>query len=547
MRNLEEGLSLINGNILTLNGRQPIAEALHVRQGRIMCVGTTQQILEETQRTDEVIDLDGMTVVPGLVESHMHPSGLATTLLEVDLRASKVSSVGDILEAVREKARDLPEGTWIKARGYDDTKLRENRHITREELDSVASSHPVYIKRTCGHMGVANSVALSLSGVTRYTSDPEGGHIARDAVTGELTGLLLETAQRLLSIPPYSEKDLERGFEPAFEIIAAWGLTTIHDMGVTQTAFRAYQHLMASGRLTARVRLWFSALSEAGQWRLLDAIFASGISSGFGNDMLKVMGMKFMLDGSVGGRSAAVAEGFEGEPGNLGILYMSSDELAPMFIECQRHGLRIGVHAIGERSIEVAVRAFESAASVLPLETVRGLRNRIEHCGLPTEEQLRRMKQLGLVAASSTGFIHDLGDSYIRNLGARVSRAYPMRSFIDHGIPAPGSSDCPVCNGNPLLGLGGSVTRKTQSGKVWDNVENITPLEALRAYTTLGAHSAMEEHLYGALAPGMLADITVLSKDPLAVAVDEIKDIKAQMTFVGGRKVFDRSESALEW
>ncbi len=532
--------ALVNADVITLDTKMPSASAVLVQHGRIALVGESRQILEQV-RGEEVVDLGGLTLVPGLVESHMHPSGLATALLEVDLRPGRVNCVQDILKAVRQRTEKEPPGTWIRARGYDDTKLKERRHITRDELDSVSSLHPVYVRRTCGHMGVANSMALRVSGVTQHTQDPPGGRIERSAEAGELTGLLLEQAQRLLSIPAYTEEQYVSGLEKALSVIGGWGLTTIHDMGVGRTVLGAYTRLLEKRRLTARVRVWLSAERAD----VLDD--AMGLASGEGCDMLKIMGMKFMLDGSVGGRSAALAQPYAGDAHNRGILYMNEEELAPRVLKCLRNGLRVGVHAIGERAIEVCIRAFESASDVIPLNTLRNMRNRIEHCALPTAEQVLRMKRLGLVAASSTGFIHELGDSYIQNLGSRVARAYPMSTFLQYGIAAPGSSDCPVCNGNPFLGMGGAVTRKTQSGAIWDNSQNISALEALSAYTTLGAYSALEEHSYGAIKKGMLGDMTLLSHNPLRAEPDAIKHIRAEMTFVGGVKVFDSSLGRPEW
>ena len=538
----ENELLLKNGQILTFDHNIPGAKALLVRDGRIVYVGTEQGAFAECRGTPEVIDVAGKTVTPGFVESHMHPSILATTLLDVNCVYPAVKSIADIVSNVAERVNETDEQRWVRGWGYDDSKLKEHRHPTRWDLDKVSPNNPVYIRRTCAHMGVANSEALRLSGITKDTPDPEGGCIQRDPATGEPTGLLMDRAQDLVAIAPYTDEEIEHGFMLALEQLSKWGITTVHDMLVDSTAFRVYQKLARSHKLPVRVRLWLEGVTfgsrDAG---LIPHALALGLASGYGNDMLKVMGMKFILDGSIGGRSAAVAESYVGATDDKGILYVGRDELVPLVTECIRKGLRVSIHGIGERAIELALASMEDVTKEVPIETVRSMRNRIDHCVLPTKDHLRRIKNLGLIVESSLSFIYALGDSWISNLGhERACSTFPTRTTIDMGIPLAGNSDSPVCDGNPLLGMYAAVTRKTATGRSFGNSESITVDEALRAYTTVGAYAGCEENLYGSITPGKRADLVVLSENPTAVPPEHLKDIDVEMTFMNGIKVYAR-------
>ena len=538
----ENELLLKNGQILALDPSVPETEALMIRDGRIAYVGTEQGALAASHSTPDVIDLEGKTVIPGFVESHMHPSILATTLLDVNCVYPAVKSVADIVNNVAERINETDKQRWVRGWGYDDSKLEEHRHPTRWDLDEVSPDNPVYIRRTCAHMGVANSEALRISGITKNTSDPEGGCIQRDPATGEPTGLLMDRAQDLLAIPPYTDEEVERGFMLALGQLSKWGITTVHDMLVDSAAFRVYQKLAESNKLSVRVRPWLEGITfgsrDAG---LIPHALGLGLKSGYGNDMLKVMGMKFILDGSIGGRSAAVAESYVGTTDDKGILYVGGDELVPLVTECAKKGLRVSIHGIGERAIELAIAAMEEVTKEVPIETVRSMRNRIDHCVLPTEDHLKRIKNLGLIVESSISFIYALGDSWISNLGhERACSTFPTRTTIDMGIPLAGNSDSPVCDGNPLLGMYAAVTRKTSTGQSFGNSESITVDEALRAYTTVGAYAGCEEDLYGSITPGKRADLVVLSENPMEVSPEHLKDIGVEMTFINGVKVYTR-------
>lgn len=527
----------INGHILTMNDEQKEAQAVAVRNGSIVWVGKNDDVLALKGENTDVVDLEGKTMMPGFVESHTHTTGYGLNLLQVDLRPEKAPALDDFLQKIKEAVERTPKGEWIRGWGWDDSRLAEKRNPTRWDLDKVAPDHPVFLKRTCGHVAVANSKALEISGITKDTPDPYGGHIVKDKETGEPTGLLQEKAQGLIKIPKFTFKDVAEGLKLAQKDYAKWGITTLHDMSTQAIDLQVFQYLRDTGELTVRVRPWIWAMDQEPRVGLLDDLIALGIRSGFGDDMVKIQGSKFMLDGSAGGRTAAVAEPYEDDD-SKGILYYTKDEVAPYMKKSIEAGLRVAIHAIGERAIDVAIESFKEAHESVDITKMR---NRIEHCGLPTDEHLQAMKDLELIAASSIGFIYHLGDSYIKNLGPeRMKRAYPHKSFKEYGIVAPGNSDLPVTNGNPWYGIYAAVTRKTISGQVSDTVQNISVYDALKAYTTDAAYSSFEEDTLGVIKENAKADLIVLSDNPLEVDVEQLKDISIDATYMNGKLIYSK-------
>ncbi|MEC5423283.1 amidohydrolase [Virgibacillus sp. C22-A2] len=534
----EADLILINANVITMDEALPKANSVVVKDGLIIFVGDKEDSLSWQGDNTEITDLNGKTVLPGFVESHIHPALYGLNLLEIDCRTPQVSSIEDILIKVQEQTGETQEGQWIRGWGWDDSKLQEKRNPTRWDLDKVAPNHPVILKRTCSHVAVANSKALEISGITKETKDPKGGHIVHDEFSGEITGLLQEKAQGLLSIPHYEFKDVVKGMKLAQKDFAKWGITTVHDMSTQTAELQVYQYLLENDELDVRVRPWIWALDQNGMTGLHNEVLSTGLRSGFGNDMLKIQGMKFMLDGSVGGRTAAVNESYENS-NDKGILYCDVKDVSPYMKQAMESGLRVAIHGIGERAIEVALQGFEEASKSMDISTMR---NRIEHCALPTENHLSRMKKMELIAGSSIGFLYHIGDSYLNNLGSeRMKRVYPHKSFKEYGIVAPGNSDLPVTGGNPWTGIYAAVTRKSMTGQVLDETQNISVFDALKAYTSDAAYSSFEEQSIGVIRPLGKADIIVVSDDPFDIDVENLKDINVESTFINGRLIYSES------
>ncbi|MCK1802812.1 amidohydrolase [Brevibacterium sp. R8603A2] len=505
-----------------------------VVDGRVRSIDEAAPDWTRADPDSRTVDLAGQYLLPGFIESHGHPAMLARTLLEVDVTPQSAGSIAAIQDAVAAAVQDPPADGWIRGAGWLEGYLDDRRVPTRQDLDAVAPDHPVVLIRGCRHIALANSKALELSGIDASTADPAGGRLVRDPDTGEPTGILQEAAQDLLQIPAYTPEMLERGFALAQAKFAEWGVTTVNDMSTGSAEMRLYTALNRADRLGVRVRPWLWALDQMGMKGLLSAAVGAGITSGLGDDMVRIQGMKFVLDGGVGGQTAALTCPYE-HSDETGILYYDDEEITAAVRRALEHGLRPAIHGIGDAAIDQALRALEGTGLMGRVEEMRA---RIEHCTLPSDENLDALARHGIIAASSVGFVYHIGDSYLDVLGTeRMERVYPHRTFIDRGIVAPGNSDVPVTNGNPWEGIYGAVTRKSSSGQVLDTVQNITVAEALAAYTSLAAYATFEEDTLGTIAVGAHADFGVYERSPFEVDVEELKDFTPTGVYLAGEPV----------
>ena len=540
LEKLRADMVLVDGKIVTVDPQDTIVEAVAVKDGRILATGTTSEIMELAGEGSEVVDLGGKTVLPGLIDTHTHPSGAAGRLYEINCRSPPVKNIGEILGMVADKASELGSGKWIRGSNYNDIKLEERRHITRWELDEVAPENPVFISKETGHLYVVNSRALELAGITKDTPDPPGGQIDRDT-KGEATGLLYETAGRLVSslIPPYSVKEIKEGMRAVWNQFSEWGVTTTHDASGFGDAIRAYQQLLSEGVRQVRTLLMVSAHPQRPEGaNLLESMAALGVESGFGNDWLRVMTLKIMGDGSGSGGSAAVYTPQHRGTKGLGLMTTSPEEIRELTVKAHEAGIRVSIHSIGDRGIDLALDAIEEAQRLKP---VPDMRHRIEHNSVCTPKQLGRIKELGVTPSSSIGYMWGIGDDYVENFGPeRVRWLHPHWTMMEMGITAGGNSDYPVSNGNPMIQIYEAVTRRTRTGQVVSPEEAISVMDAIRLYTWNGAYLGKEEDIKGSIEPGKLADMVVIDRDILRVPSDEIKDIKVLTTIVDGIIVYQR-------
>jgi len=359
---------LVGGKVVTVDPSNSIVEAVAVKDGRILATGPASEVMELAGEHTEVVDLGGKTVLPGLIDTHTHPSGAATRLYEVNCRSPPIRSIGEILEMVAEKAAELGPGVWIRGANYNDIKLEERRHITRWELDEVAPDNPVFISKETGHLYVVNGRALELAGITRETPDPPGGKIDRNP-DGEATGLLYETAGRLVSslIPPYTVEEIREGMRGVWARFSEWGVTTTHDASAYGDAIRAYQELLAEGIHQVRTLLMVSVHPQRPEGAdLLEAMEDLGIESGFGDEWLKVMSLKIMGDGSGAGGSASVYTPQHRGTKGLGLMTTSPEEIRRLTVRAHRAGIRVSIHSIGDRGIDLALDAIEEAQRLKP-------------------------------------------------------------------------------------------------------------------------------------------------------------------------------------
>lgn len=535
-------LVLLNGKLVTVDGKEGICEAVGVKDGKILVVGSSGDVKRAIGRRTRVVDLKGKTVLPGFVDCHNHTPARVNY---VELHW--VRTMDELIEKLREKAKRAPEGRWIIGGGFNESKLREKRFPNRYDLDKASKDHPIAISRTGGHMGsIYNTYALNLGGITRDTPDPPPpAYIERDPVTREPLGNLRESAEQpLLRLrskePKPSMEETKEALKETFKELLAWGITSVLDPGIEGDKLRAYEELLRSGELWIRVsflvgRSGITKMGPDGVREKVEAVEAIGLLPGFGNDWLRMTGFKLMTDGSMSAATCALYEPYEGQPRNYGIFHEAmgtKEEFTEYLAEAHRAGLRVGVHAIGDKAIDVTLDAIEAALKAYPREDHR---HSIEHCGLPTNEALARMKRLGVTASASVGFGWELGDQHQVLIGPeRMKRYYPMRSFKNYGIKAGANFDHSVTMADVIKGIYVMVTRKSETGGDLGQNERISRMDAIRAFTIDAAYLNFEEHMKGSIEPRKLGDFVVLDRDILTCAEEEIKDIKVLMTIVGG-------------
>jgi predicted amidohydrolase YtcJ len=494
---------------------------------RIAAVGTPEEVT--VPEGAEVIDARRKTVIPGLIDSHTHFILMGVrTLTTLDL--SKTKSLAEVLEQVKGRAPSIPEGAWLEGHGWDESGWPERRYPSKWDLDQVASDTPVVLSPYYGHLLSVNSLALELANVSKDTPSPPGGEVVKDPETGEPTGILRDEAMGLInSVKPQMSPEVSlQGLRKACEIALSWGVTSIHELDADALQFRTYQDALREGSL--RVRAYVMPTARFTE-KLIDGLGASGIKTGFGNEWLRIGSAKIFIDGSMGARTAVLSEPYDDDPSTKGIFTISPDKLMKRVAKAHGYGLQVAIHAIGDGAIEKALNAFEAAVEASP----RDHRHRIEHCEILTEEQILRIKRLGVVPSMQPNFAGEWGGPdgmYEQRLGLeRLKLNNQFRRFLDEGITVAFGSDCGYCPPwpmNPMYGVWAAVNHPIESSSI--SVE-----EAIRCYTLDAAYASFEEGLKGSLEPGKLADVAVLSEDLSSIDLDAIKDVTVDFTMVGGK------------
>lgn len=530
--------TVLTGGKVFLGPGLGFAEAVALFGGRVLASGTAAEMAELVGPGTDRIDLAGRLAVPGLNDAHQHMMSVGMGTFEVNLKRDDIRTVDHVLAAIKDKVDQVAPGEWVFGRGYDHFNLDVKRHPLREELDQVAPDNPVYIKRTCGHMGVANSKALAMAGIREGVAQPSGGHV--EAQNGKLTGLLQETAQNLIykAFPKASFDDFVSGIEAGAVLNLSYGITSCTDPAVgLREGFKDWQAYLAArrqGRLPVRMYLMPLAGSTGWPERIVDM----DLMTGDGDEWLRVGPMKLFADGSAGGKTAAMLQPYADDAENRGIFIYGDEEIHGMIADYHARGFQIATHAIGDAAIEQVLSGYERAIGNTGDRTRR---HRIEHCGFLTQDQLDRMARSGVLPAPQSIFLYEFGDLYVDALGhGRPEASYPMRRWQDAGLYPSGSSDGPVSSTNPFRGLYTMVTRKTNKGTVLGAAEALTLEEAIGAYTVNSAYGSFEETIKGTLAPGMLADLAVLDTDLFATEPAAWLDAQADLTVVGGRVAYDR-------
>jgi predicted amidohydrolase YtcJ len=446
-----------------------------------------------------------------------------------------VPTLDEALARVAARAETIPEGHWLKGRGWDQSLWEGGALPTREQLDRVAPAHPVYLRRKCGHAGWANSRALALAGITSSTPDPFGGAIDRDAATGEPTGILKENAMDLVGglIEEPAVDEMAEAIKTAMANAHKLGLVGVHTMEGSD-AFGAFQRLAAAGELDMRVLMQIPEEN-------LDAAIQAGLRSGFGNERLRIGGVKIFADGALGARTAYMLEPFEGEPDNTGIAVATAEHLKDVMGKASRAEIACFVHAIGDRANREVLDAVEASRRK---GEGRHLRHRIEHTQVLHPDDIPRLAKLGVIASMQP--IHATQDMLLANnhWGARSAGAYAFRSLLNSGAVLAFGSDSPVEDLNVMKGIHAAVTRRRADGSPgpdgWYPEQRLTVAEAVHAYTAGAAHASGEETRKGTLAPGKVADLVVLSQDIFTIEPMAILETEVVATMFDGDFVYAR-------
>ncbi len=521
-----------NARVVTLDPDRPAAEALAAAGGRVVLVGTAEAALSLAGPHTVRLNGRGNLVIPGFVDSHIHFASWAVARRQVDLTGARTLS--EALERVRAAAEKVPPGEWVIGRGWDHSTWDGGRFPTRADLDPVVPDRPVLLTRKDGHSIWVNSLALARAGIGRETPDPPGGRIDRDD-RGEPTGILREgPAMRLVwqAVGRPGPDAIESALREAIPEAHRLGLTGIHEIDGRE-AFQAYQRLNRTGSLTLRVRLFLNPAHE-----LLEPATRLGLMSGFGDDWLRISGVKFFADGSLGSLTALMLEPYEGTEDNCGVAVTAADQLRAWVEAASRAGLAVAIHAIGDRANRVCLDILEATRE---LWASRGLRPRIEHVQLLHPADIPRLARIGVVASMQP--IHCTQDLFLaeRHWGARSRYGYAWRSLLDQGTALAFGSDCPVETLDPFRGLFAAVTRRREDGYPpagWYPEERLDIWSAVRAYTVGAAFAVGEEGWWGSLRPGSYADLVVLDRDIFEARPEELLDTRVLATVVGGRLVY---------
>lgn len=527
--------------IHTVDEGSTTATAMLLDHGRILAIGSTadcEAAAGAAGLSPERVDLGDAVVVPGFIDAHAHPLMYGQMMTWVDCGPAKAASIPEIVALLKAAAADLPDGRPVRGYGYEHRNLVEQRHPTRFELDEVATDREVYLMNASGHGGVVNSHTLEVNGVDRETPNPAGGEFFRDA-DGELTGELSDAACNILTgvhgvnvghhgpnfhLADEPEEHL-RQLDVATRRFLAGGVTTIGDAQVSRREFDMYLRLAEAGRLELRVSMYLLS-------HLLDEALEMGLVGQFGNAHLSFAGIKFYADGTLGGWTAYFPDGYVGDPCRTGQLYHEPADYAELIRRAHAAGLQTATHAQSPTAIEMVVSAIEAALADRPDDDAR---HRIEHCGLPTGEQIERMAAAGIRPVNQPQHYYNWGEGVEDAIGTPGERFNPLGEFERAGVPMTISSDAPVADPIPLEAVQAAVTRVTRRGNSLGSDDlRISALAALRAHTYEGAVSLGREDDLGSLEVGKYADFAVLADDPVAVEPERIAEIRVLETWVGG-------------
>ena len=523
-------LLIKSARVYTMVGSRPLAEAVAVLGDRIIAAGSNDELMPLAGPDTRVLDGSGTTVTPGFIDAHSHPDGASdVTGADVNLR-----SIDEIKNAMHAQASGTPPGQWVIGNKYDDTKLTEGRPVNRHDLDEAVPGQPAIIRHRGGHTAVVNSRGLEVAGITMSTPDPEGGHFGRE--NGELSGFVAETALTEVIAnagewPEITRAVRQQGVAYLSRAMARAGLTSTTDSWGSVESLTAYQDARDAGELLTRL-----SFMPYGPSRLYADLKSAGIRSGFGDEWIRFGAVKYWADGSASERTMRMSTPFKGRPDDYGILTMDQSEIDAAVEDALKYGWRIGIHANGDVTIDMVLKAYEQA---LKDWSGPNPRLRLEHCSLVNPGLLQRIKDTGSIPTPFYTYAHYHGNKWPDYGEEKMQWMFAHRSFLDYDIPVAPASDYTPGPFEPLMAIQSMVTRRDFNGRVWGPNQRISVPEAMKICTVNGAWASMEEELKGSIFPGKLADLVMLGADPNDTVADEIKNIPVLRTLVGGKVVYE--------
>lgn len=531
-------LIITGGRIYTVDDARPLAEAMAVREGRILFVGSRRGALVFRGANTRVVDLEGLTVIPGMVDAHAHLLGLGNALRTVNLVGAR--SYDEVIARVAARAREVSAGTWIVGRGWDQNQWPDTRFPTHEALSRAVPNHPVFLTRVDGHAALANARAMDIAKVSAAAADPEGGRVERMA-GGAPSGVFVDRAMSLVStaIPGATKAEMRAATLAAMAEANRWGLTGIHDAGVARAVIDVYEELAREGRYTLR-----NYVMIASDDATLDHYFRRGPQSGVHDGRLWIRSIKISADGALGSRGAALLEPYSDEPGHSGLILTRPERIREVAVRALRSGFQLNVHAIGDRGNRVVLDAFEAALTEVPTADHRF---RVEHAQVLHHADIPRFAELDVIPSMQA--VHQTSDMYWAGsrIGAgRLLGAYAWRSLLNTGVVIPNGSDFPVEHVNPLLSFLAAISRQDARGWPaggWFPEQRMTRDEALESMTLWPAYAAFMERDAGSLSPGKYADFVVLDRDIMRVGEADVLATKVLATYLAGRAVYEAAKA----
>lgn len=523
----EPELILYNGNIWTVYDKLPHAQAIAISNGRILEIGTDSEILGLAAGLSKKVDLGGKTVLPGFIDAHAHPC--ISGVWHLRMVACDKESIGDIQDALRQRATQTPPGKWVLGFLYDDGKTPHP--LSRQELDAAVPDHPVLVRHRGGHTIFVNSLALKAAGIDKNTPDPAGGRYEHDS-SGQLTGHVADHAiEPFLKLTAFTatRDDYREGAKFISKLFTSKGVTSAGDADADIESLQGYQDCRDAGELRMRV------CSHMGI-NVLDRMIAAGLHTGFGDEWVRIGAVKQYADGSISERTAWLSEPYIGSPNYRGLEVGTREELYENSRKAHAAGWQLATHANGDLAIDKTLSVYERVQQELPTPDPR---YRVEHCTLLNESLLQRMRALNAIPVPFSGYVYFHGDVMHFYGEQRTEHMFPMRDFLSHGLRPPDSSDYTASPSDPMMWLRSQVTRTDMQGNVWGANQKISLQEAIRCGTIHGAFSTFEEKNKGSLEPGKLADLVVLADDPSKTDAMNLNKIAIERTMVDGKWVFE--------